>query len=36
MPNKTSTYQQVLLFLEILKLIPRYRKISQKELLYSL
>ena len=36
MPKKTSTYQQVLLFLEILKLIPRYRKISQKELLYSL
>lgn len=36
MPNKTSTYRQVQLFLEILKLIPRYRKISQKELLQSL
>lgn len=36
MPQKTPTYEQALLFLEILKILPRHRKITQAEIMQSL
>ena len=36
MPQKTPAYEQALIFLEILKILPRHRKITQTEIMQSL